>query len=730
VFGVGALSWCGAIAGWAAPLTIGAFVVVGARHRRSYDAWRDTMTELGDGLDAVATAFVVVNVVVAGLLGVLAWSVQHTLHSLLITIPVIVAAVGSFVFALTACEKRCRYPRCEGEAPRLLHRLHLLAAGVVVADIVAVPIFTWFALRHRGDDFTVFRVEGLVLASVAAVLAAVMLQQAKVKKRADDAEQATTAMPGLFERLVWVAGYGWVVALAYTLVRPGWTSALVLVAWLALALWYVLRPDWRDPSPQFSIADCQPGMLTPFARSTYGLLLVGTFDNPEKFREELADALTSKLIKGSTDEATRGLTIAFTAKGLRALGVQYRWNAPFVEDAFGKGMLARAESLGDTGLNAPEHWDDGWRQPERLHVAFWMQGGITEEAKEAVAAAANADVKAAAYTEAGEAAETELTRLDDLVTRNFRSVKERLRVPTNRLGPTSREHFGFVDGLSQPWVDGIEESRQGGGGGKLGVRSGSKAVALGEFVVGQVDETGDIFPVPDPHDVFLGGTFLVVRKLQQDVAGFRSYAGADDAANTLAQRLIGRTRDGVVLEDPSLKDLNDFTYGDDPEGTHCPLGAHIRRSNPRDALGFRSTLSVRRRIIRRGMPYGRRWREPPDQTDRGLLFLACNVRIAEQFEFIQKQWLNDGSPFGLGNVPDPASGLWPPGSQRPLVVTGRPPEVRADLRSFVTTKGGEYFFVPSVRGLRALADLSQRDIEPVEQVGAASGDRRVTVAPS
>ena len=90
-------------------------------------------------------------------------------------------------------------------------------------------------------------------------------------------------------------------------------------------------------------------------------------------------------------------------------------------------------------------------------------------------------------------------------------------------------------------------------------------------------------------------------------------------------------------------------------------------------------------------------------SDRGLLFLACNVRIAEQFEFIQKQWLNDGSPFGLGNIPDPVSGLWPHPPPRPLVIAGRPPVVRAELSSFVTTRGGEYFFAPSVPGLWALA---------------------------
>ena len=136
------LSWCGAIAGWAAALTIGTFVVVGAHRRRSYDAWRNTMTDLGDGLDGVATAFVVVNVVVAGLLGVLAWSVQHVLHSWSITGLLIVAAVGSLVFGLTACEQGCRYPCRRGVAPRWLPRLHVIVAFVVIADIVLAPFVT------------------------------------------------------------------------------------------------------------------------------------------------------------------------------------------------------------------------------------------------------------------------------------------------------------------------------------------------------------------------------------------------------------------------------------------------------------------------------------------------------------------------------------------------------------------------------------------------------------
>src|SRR5262249_9740357 len=210
----------------------------------------------------------------------------------------------------------------------------------------------------------------------------------------------------------------------------------------------------------------------------------------------------------------------------------------------------------------------------------------------------------------------------------------------------------------------------------------------------------------------------------------RRYAGDDDTASMFAARLVGRRREGPALGEPKAGHRNDFRYGNDPDGQRCPLGAHIRRANPRDALGFGSTLSARRRIIRRGMPYGPPWNKAGGKAHRGLLFLAYNVRIAEQFEFIQTQWLNDGSSFGLGSIPDPVSGGWPHRPPRPLVVTGPPPVVHARLPSFVTTKGGEYFFVPSVKGLDALAASGERDVESVEQFGAAGGDRRVPVAPS
>ena len=113
---------------------------------------------------------------------------------------------------------------------------------------------------------------------------------------------------------------------------------------------------------------------------------------------------------------------------------------------------------------------------------------------------------------------------------------------------------------------------------------------------------------------------MVWRKLYQDVALWRRvlrdaaklYHGGDE--HKLAAKVVGRWEDGTPLVthpdepdpnfDPAARGANDFRYNEDLDGMRCPVGAHIRRSNPRDALGFETALTFRHRMIRRGMPYG------------------------------------------------------------------------------------------------------------------------------
>jgi Dyp-type peroxidase family len=247
-----------------------------------------------------------------------------------------------------------------------------------------------------------------------------------------------------------------------------------------------------------------------------------------------------------------------------------------------------------------------------------------------------------------------------------------------------------------------------------------RALAPGEFVLGYDDEDGGLPPAP-AAPLHRNGTFMVWRKLHQDVAAFRAFldeasAGTRLEPEAVAARLVGRWPDGSPLMlrphagDERLGNdrarVNDYSYRRDPNGLVCPRGAHVRRANPRDALaGGDGRLTARHRILRRGMPYGEPLLEgaPDDRADRGLIFICLQASIERQFEIVQARWCNDGDAFGLGNAGDPLAGSF----ADPARVTfgGRPPRYASCMRSFVTPRGGEYLFMPGISGLRALASL-------------------------
>jgi deferrochelatase/peroxidase EfeB len=158
-----------------------------------------------------------------------------------------------------------------------------------------------------------------------------------------------------------------------------------------------------------------------------------------------------------------------------------------------------------------------------------------------------------------------------------------------------------------------------------------------------------------------------------------------------------------LQQDPNRS--TNFTYGADPAGTRCPIGAHIRRVHPRDAFGFNGRLINRRRITRRGLPYGRFVAEgqpASDAEDRGVIFMALNASISRQFEFVQQQWIEYGNDSHLGNDKDILMGNH--GGRGRFVLQGdaspaNPPLICSSLPNFVELRGGDYFFLPSITAL-------------------------------
>jgi deferrochelatase/peroxidase EfeB len=113
-------------------------------------------------------------------------------------------------------------------------------------------------------------------------------------------------------------------------------------------------------------------------------------------------------------------------------------------------------------------------------------------------------------------------------------------------------------------------------------------------------------------------------------------------------------------------------------------------------------LSTRHRIIRRGNTYTNDPNALPPWKD-GLMFLAVNARIEDQFEFIQRLWLNDGDRQRLGATRDFVAGS-SQATSTTVIHTAGGPLITSPIPVFVRTMGGEYFFAPSMSGLRALAN--------------------------
>jgi Dyp-type peroxidase family len=392
------------------------------------------------------------------------------------------------------------------------------------------------------------------------------------------------------------------------------------------------------------------------------------------------------------------LNIAVTHTGLRALGLPPRQLTTF-PSAFAQGTAARAVVLGDTGDNAPTQWETPFRDDDELHLMVMV---------------------------AGREPTTVDRRAEELQQELWQAGLCEIAAPlVARRLDGDREHFGYQDGMSQPGVLGLHH--EGGEGEGVWQNGYWRPLQPGEFILGMPDEDGGPPVLPEPPELARNGSYLVLRKLEQNVPEFRRLIShtaqqLDLTAELVAAKLMGRWQDGTPLTlrpsgpDPTLasdkKSNNRFTYVHDVDGTRCPIGSHIRRANPRGSLGFGGVLERRHRIIRRGMPYGSPL--PPDaendNAQRGLVFACFQADIERQFEFIQSQWLNDGNVFGVGTDRDPLIGD-PGGGSGRMRIEGRPPRFVDALQHTVTVRGGAYFLVPGISGLRALSQLPDFDAE-------------------
>ena len=461
------------------------------------------------------------------------------------------------------------------------------------------------------------------------------------------------------------------------------------------------------------LADVQGDILRAYGNdydcTSYAFVNIGC--PPEQGRAWFAGLLDHVTTAEPWPEGSKPLTtlnVSVTAAGLRALGVSDAVIATF-SGAFREGMAPRATLLGDVGPSDPKQWEKGLGSGE-AHVLLTINAQETKDHRRALGKMRDAMEAAGAIT---------------IVCQEDTELLE-----------GSREHFGYADGFAQPAVEGSSDTRARGGGVPL-KDGGWRALSAGEFILGYPDEDTRVDPkkrLPSMPAAPLGrsGTYMVWRKLYQDVARWRRvmknaaklYEDGDE--HKLSAKVVGRWPNGAPLVqypdkapeeyDPKTARANDFRYDGDVDGMRCPVGAHVRRSNPRDALGavkgpdgktvdFAGHLSFRHRMIRRGMPYGAPLPDgvtTDDGADRGLVFVSFQASISRQFEGVQVQWLNAGNIFGLGHDADFILG--DPYGKGKMTIQGSPPYFLAPQETFVKTRGGEYLFVPGITALAALAD--------------------------
>jgi len=594
-----------------------------------------------------------------------------------------------------------------------------------------------------------------------------------------------------------------------------------------------LHAGRHDPShpgvpsePVLDIDEIQGNILGGFTKD-FQMMLFLEITHPANFRHwlnklipfvatsaeviafnRLFKSVRSRRQREGTIKAT-WTNIAFTHAGFQRLAekspdLSTLLTPDFTDEAFVAGLAPRSSCLGDpvdAGAEGhPDKWVVGGTNNPDLHAVIII--GSDEESDLA---------KEVARFDAGGDLEIKGGHV------TYRQPGANLPAdPDPNKTLSGHEHFGFLDGVSQPGLRGrlsdnpndVLTPRQNPNNRGQG-KPGQDLLWPGEFVFGYPGQDAGAASIAEPGPLTTAGprwarngSFLVFRRLRQDVFGFHSFlrneAGALGlSAAKFGSKLVGRWRSGApVLRDPNtdLIDLagndcanNNFEFGDetdpvpppgfpnpfdcvddvfpqspgDKNGLRCPFAGHIRKAYPRDDearaqdVCFNEPEETKKvcgdlhdpiaaeapggaaegdgvapdvpneedtqthRLLRRGIPFGKASKssfEQPVQDEpehgRGLLFLAYQTSIVDQFEFVTRCWVNNP------NFKDPNSGYDfiigqnNHAADRKRTMKVKVGEGNGDCREIETTAdwviptGGGYFFSPSISALQMLAGRS------------------------
>ncbi len=529
---------------------------------------------------------------------------------------------------------------------------------------------------------------------------------------------------------------------------------------------------------ELDLSDIQGNILQDFVSgypaARFFLLKINTADKARQFVLEYRAKVTTALRWASskafaqkiqTTKPDVAINIGFTFTGFVKLGLPTRTLSRLPAE-FIDGMKKRASILGDdinvkgTGaqVSAVAQWEQVWQRDEQAHIIIGLNGeidsygnplpGLDRETGILQALCAKYDLEILTGHDKNNAPwQDACALLAPDAAPDAPGDKPRMEHNKATYKPVPREHFGFIDGISNPVFEGqfgephADQMMSIGNGKLLPAIKGQSdldrwaPLATGEFLLGYPDEAQEIADMAAPNELMRNGTFMVFRKLHENLKSFHDYfdsvaalyAKANnlplaDAGAILKAKMTGRWEDGVpVAVAPTISawrkfnqdhkgDMTDwaytnFSYADDPQGSKCPVASHMRRANTRDGLnGKSSVLNNRRRILRRGQPYGKTTMD--DDGDHGIIFLLMCADLARQYEFVQQQWINYGLDANAGNDTCPIVGNRGGGDSKFIVPVDpqskETPFIAAGLPQFVETRGGDYFFLPSMTALRMI----------------------------